>query len=379
MSSFPSYDQIVQSIYRAATGSTPWHEALHLMNLGLGGQFSQLVAVDKASGRLALSLHSTAAPMEGVLYYMREFHRHDPHVTHALTLESGQVFNTDRLITSAQARGLSFYRDFWSVYDVRYGVAGKVAEDEGVVALYGAFRSADLGPFDAKSDTLLARLMPHLGEAFHIYRRVSALAATADVGRLVIDRSSRPTVLLDAQRFIVHANAAAQQLLLEGSTLVARAGHLGCRHPAAEVLLVRELAALGLDQTDAKAHAAEAPRRAFALRDLHDLPVPACLWALRPAATMGAFGGLPRALLILPTQRSAEHVDPVVLEASYDLTPAEGRVLGLLSQALNVKIVARTLGISVHTVRCHLTSIFDKTGFRSQKELLRHVHDVFSI
>ena len=115
MSSFPSYDQIVQSIYRAATGSTPWHEALHLMNLGLGGQFSQLVAVDKASGRLALSLHSTAAPIEGVLDYMREFHRHDPHVAHALTLESGQVFNTARLITPGQARGLSFYRDFWSV------------------------------------------------------------------------------------------------------------------------------------------------------------------------------------------------------------------------------------------------------------------------
>lgn len=382
--SLPDYDKIVQSIYRAATGSMPWHEALHHINLGLQAPYCQLVALDKASGRLALSLHSTTAPMEGVLDYLREFHRHDPHVAHALTLPAGEVFNTARLISPGQARSLRFYRDFWSVYGVRYASAGKVAEDDAVVALFGVFRPAELGPSSAETDSLMARLMQHLGEAFRIYRRVSALTASADVGRLVIDRSSRPTLLLDAQRLIVHANPAAQQLLQEGGTLVARAGHLGCRQPAAEAQLVRELAALGLDRDapggthHGHGDSTPAARRAFALRDMLDQPVPACLWALRPATTMGAFGDLPRALLILPTERRGEPVDPVVLEASYDLTPAEGRVLALLSQALSLKTVARSLDISVHTARCHLSRIFDKTGFRSQKELLRHVHDVFS-
>jgi len=376
--SSPDYDLTVQSIYRAATGSMPWHEALHQMTLGLQGRFCQLVAVDKASGRLALSLHSSTAPMEGVLDYLREFHRHDPHVMHALTLPPGEVFNTARLISASQARSLTFYRDFWSVYDVRYASAAKVAEDDHVVALFGVFRAAELGPFGPDTDRLLARLVLHLGEAFRIYRRISALATSADVGRLVIDRSSRPTVLIDAQRLIVHANPAAQRLLQEGRTLVTRAGHLGCLQPAGEAVLVRELAALALDQDGVTLDPGESQRRAFALRDMSDRPVPACLWALRPATTMAAFGDRPRALLILPAEHRGERIDPVVLEASYDLTPAEGRVLALLSQALNLKSVARTLGTSVHTVRSHLSRIFDKTGFRSQKDLLRHVHDVFS-
>lgn len=36
----------------------------------------------------------------------------------------------------------------------------------------------------------------------------------------------------------------------------------------------------------------------------------------------------------------------------------------------DVREVAEDLGISVHTARAHLRSIFDKVGARSQKELL---------
>ena len=59
---------------------------------------------------------------------------------------------------------------------------------------------------------------------------------------------------------------------------------------------------------------------------------------------------------------------PFVDEASLVLTPREIEVLAALSDGLSNKATARRLGISPHTVKFHIESLFKKLGAASRAE-----------
>jgi DNA-binding CsgD family transcriptional regulator len=55
----------------------------------------------------------------------------------------------------------------------------------------------------------------------------------------------------------------------------------------------------------------------------------------------------------------------------YGITPAECRVLMLLVQGMTPAEIADCLGLSLPTVKTHLTRVFDKTGAHGQAALMR--------
>ena len=52
------------------------------------------------------------------------------------------------------------------------------------------------------------------------------------------------------------------------------------------------------------------------------------------------------------------------------LTPREMEVLGAIGEGLTNKAIARRLGISLHTVKFHVESLFRKLGARTRNEAL---------
>ena len=55
--------------------------------------------------------------------------------------------------------------------------------------------------------------------------------------------------------------------------------------------------------------------------------------------------------------------------ASGDLTPTEGRVVGLAVEGRSNKEIARLLFVTVHTVEVHLSHAYAKLGVRSRTQL----------
>jgi DNA-binding NarL/FixJ family response regulator len=55
-----------------------------------------------------------------------------------------------------------------------------------------------------------------------------------------------------------------------------------------------------------------------------------------------------------------------------NLTPREQDVLDLLGQGMTNRLISRALGISEHTVRAHLQSIFRKLGVNQRTDALVH-------
>lgn len=62
------------------------------------------------------------------------------------------------------------------------------------------------------------------------------------------------------------------------------------------------------------------------------------------------------------------------------ISPSETAVLKLLHQGKQTKVIAHDLGLSEHTIKAHLRSMFIKTGTHSRNELilmtLKHMHRV---
>jgi DNA-binding NarL/FixJ family response regulator len=84
------------------------------------------------------------------------------------------------------------------------------------------------------------------------------------------------------------------------------------------------------------------------------------------AAVMAAAAGL---VVREPAPvRSAESRSPVSLRALQSLTPREVEILGLLAEGMGNKTIAARLGISEHTVKTHVMSVFTKLEVSTRAE-----------
>ena len=72
------------------------------------------------------------------------------------------------------------------------------------------------------------------------------------------------------------------------------------------------------------------------------------------------------AILSIPTPRD------VLTNGQTGLTPRELEVLGLLSEGASNKIIARRLGISVHTAKFHVASLLDKLDAAGRMDAVTH-------
>jgi DNA-binding CsgD family transcriptional regulator len=64
---------------------------------------------------------------------------------------------------------------------------------------------------------------------------------------------------------------------------------------------------------------------------------------------------------------------PEVIRSTYNLTPAELRVLFAIVEIGGVPHVAAALGIADTTVKTHLSRLFEKTGAARQADLVKLV------
>ncbi|MBI1196887.1 MAG: alpha/beta fold hydrolase [Phenylobacterium sp.] len=78
----------------------------------------------------------------------------------------------------------------------------------------------------------------------------------------------------------------------------------------------------------------------------------------------------PAFLLVFPTLTMAEHLRDALRE-SFGLTPAEVRLVERLGQGLALTDIAADLGVSIHTTRNQLNSVFNKIGVQRQAEIVR--------
>jgi DNA-binding CsgD family transcriptional regulator len=171
---------------------------------------------------------------------------------------------------------------------------------------------------------------------------------------------------------MTYRNASAARLLERGHHVFELDGRIACRNDTTDLeftIALRDLALTPI--TKMREEAAPLERRSVKIRDAKGKPVIGTLIALRPESTLGSFGRTAQALFTLFEPGSPVEIDPFILSATFDLTPAEARLASLVVNGRSPQECADELGVKISTVRSQLLAIYAKTGVDGQTGLVR--------
>lgn len=213
-------------------------------------------------------------------------------------------------------------------------------------------------------------LLPHLRRAVTISNVLDA--RTIERARMAeaLDALHCGVVLTNGEGIILHANSSAEHMLQNGGAVRGKGGILSAKAPAAAQelrkairLAARDEVKLGKTGLAIRLSGPETPLFAHVLpmngSELRTRLQPEAVAAVFIGASMTAAFGL----------TSAERKE--YLRHRFGLTKAEADVALEILKGDGREAAAARLGISMTTVRTHLTHIFEKTGVRRQAELIR--------
>lgn len=365
-----TFDAIVAGFYRAAMGEIGWGVALQRTKDAFGARLALLHTMDMAhGGRLDALSYSDgeACGPEAVMHYVRDWHRHDPRRARFLAEGAAAIgqwrFCEDAFDDRRAARD-PFFRDYLAAYDSRYNANVVLPTAPDRLTAFVLELPAARGPLSADERVLAARLGRLLQDALHQHERVRRLAAEALAGHGLTEAFSFPIWLLDADRFVWHANAAARAAQQQATMVDGQGARLRAIRDAAHRQLTQCLLDVGV-----RGHGARA--RVDVRCAPGEPPAWLLLQAVVPAQALGAFGDRPLVMATLLQSDAARLPDPLVLADAFGLTPAQARVAALLADGLTGPDIAARLGCRLSTVRTHLRAVLQAMAVRRLTDAVR--------
>lgn len=376
----PRYDEIVQQIYRAGSGLTPWLEPISDIATIFEAWSVQLLGVNKRTGVMSFSYESGSAPPAAPLEYIRHYHRVDPRLGKHLPAPVGEWFSCEEHFDDQFVETSEFYRDYLIPMGGRYMYGRKLHDDESSTVLIGHLSRVGRPPLSPQEKGSFARLAEHFENALDIGQALMERAGEPSVGAELLERLRQPIILIDSHRRVSYRNRNAMDLLSRRDVVLEQDGQLVCRDSGSDVDFNLALREIGLAPISTHGDmASPAERKSIRLARKDGRQVAATLLALRPDQTMGTFGRLPQALFTVFEPGAAIDIDPFMLSTTSDLTPAEGRIAAMVVNGRTPEECAVEMGVKISTVRSQLAAVYRKTGATGQADLVRMVLSSVSI
>lgn len=364
------FDRIVSSIYVAASGKLAWEEVLEGIAAPLGAWLVALAAIDKRAQRVLFSHIGGPANPAANLEYVRKYFKLDLRTGLLLSNPAGTWIHCHEHLDEAHVARDPFFQEFLIPYGGRYATGIKLIDDDEMAVVMSAQRGIGNAPLAADDVAWFGRICRHMIEALGIYRQQRALHLEFSAVRTVLDRFTHPILLIDEQRAIRYSNRAAQAWLECAGHMSARDGILRCRDRNIDAALTQALRAAYATQDGSGRHSR------YMRLDSAGSAGPAgglCLSTVDPTDFMGVFGTEPLLMLVPHDPQRGPQIDPFIIAAAFDLTPAESRVAFELAHRATAKSIAAERGVSVLTVRTQIAAILSKTGLQRQADLVRAV------
>jgi len=171
-------------------------------------------------------------------------------------------------------------------------------------------------------------------------------------------------LILDGTGRLLEANALAVEHLRACNGIRLRADRTVSLREPAGVMLDRWIAT-GVPPTDNRDGLLHARRPL-------SLPLSIMVVALPPPRSAWISGDPRWMLMVFDPERRAL-ASASLIAADLGISEREAELAALLAAGMEIDQVARRLGISLHTARTHLKSIYSKTGIGSRAELVRRI------
>lgn len=269
-----------------------------------------------------------------------------------------------RLVDEQQFRRTDFYRTWVGPQGLKDACNTPVIQRRNLTAMLSAWTSADRPPVTDTEMEVMSMLTPHIRRALLISDMLDDAHVLLRIHRGVLDRLTVAIFIVGASGRLVYHNAAGEALLSRGNFIQAVAGNLrplSETHRSSFVTAV-DIACSGIDSNLGTWGAGMA---------LPGSDGEACVVNVLPFGMSDRRRALgPGMAAIFVTGSGAARPPSVeVLSALTGLTSAEAEIALGVAEGESVDTIARRRGISINTVRKHLSNAFNKTGAAGQNEL----------
>jgi DNA-binding CsgD family transcriptional regulator/PAS domain-containing protein len=356
-----AFSEAIGALYDCILDSGKWTSALERLSRYVGGSSALLFHQDHRSATGGFLKSYNADPGWTRLYF-EKYLQLNPVLPLTAFMDVGSSTSLSRVIDMDEYRGSRFYLEWAAPQRFHDVVVTVLAKSATAVGMFGVTRFADE---DLAGDAEIRRMelvSPHVRRAVTIARLFEGVREQGVALTATFDAMTDAVWLLDANGVVLFANSASRGLTADGGP-VARAGDRFAFRDGGATESLRA----ALRGVDGGTAVGEIPVSAPGGQ-----PFVAYLVSLVPKGRSVPVpsGGAACAVFVRPIV--VDEMPPMqALAQLYGLTPREFQVFTGLLQFGSVPEVARNFGLSATTVRSHLQSIFDKTGVRSQNDLVR--------
>jgi DNA-binding CsgD family transcriptional regulator/PAS domain-containing protein len=368
VSSYEAVLDLVDRIYTAAETPALWPVALEGIAEATGSAASLLYRnMDAREGGVDAAVRITP---EAAAAYHNYYHRLDPwgNSPRAATLvRPGAVVDGDELVERSELYATEYYNDFARPSGLTRVLVGTIAMHGPLACVISLIRDDADDAHGTAERRLLSALMPHMGRAVEIHRRLLPVSVLDGAAVDTLDCLCSAVVLLDEHGRTIFVNRAAERLLCLHDGLFVEHGCLAATMPAEREALRALVAQAARRRTgNARSNGGALSISRASMRRPYSVLV-------TPLGTRHVPSHGPDAAVAVfvsdPDDRTETEV--TALTRLFRLTPAEARFAAGLATGAPMADVADTLGIGRETARSHLRSVFAKTGATRQAELVR--------
>ena len=339
----------------------PWCDALETLTAAPRARIGQIAMLDRHQG-LVLNILCGTSPDEDEAYLASggPDPRINPRTRAVLHGASLRCQVDEDFITSSERDRSAIYRGLFARSDVPHACMTRLdASSDARVAL-GLLRPASSGVATADERRLIESLAPALRGLIEASLRLGTAQDTALLR--TVEHLASPALLLGCDMTLLSTSPSAEALLAAGTHLTVRNGRLTARGAAGAAALEHAFRTV-----TCSTHPEHATVSAILPPTSGATPLAVELCGL-PAR---AEGPLSLACAVLTIRVPRRHGAPQqLLQASFDLTPAEAAVAAMLAEGRSVTQVAEQRGCAVATVRTQVKALFEKTGTARQVDLV---------
>jgi DNA-binding CsgD family transcriptional regulator len=345
-----SFATLIDEIYEAGVLPEKWPAVLDQLARIADAEGALLFA---ASPGTPIWLSSAAIRDRAAAWVASPWFLNDPRSERLVPIKEPRFLTDLDAFTIEELDQEAFYTSFLRPMGLGWVVGTSIRSPAGDALVITIEKSHAKGPVPSSVASELDLLRPHLARASLLSARIGLERARATVA--AFETMGLPAVVMTSRRRALAANPAMS--VYSSEIRIGARDEVQFVSPQAQAIL-----------TETIEHRQPPAGRSIPVPGVGgNAPFVAHVMPLRGAG-LDVFTGAASLLYVTPlSQQSAPAGE--LLQALFDLTPAEARVAGLIAEGHAVETIGSILSVTPNTVRTQLKSIFTKTGVGRQAEL----------
>lgn len=361
-------EELTDAVYSAALEPAAWHDVVRLMRESFPSTAQTFYFLDRETR------HIRPVSLAGVQRRWVEsfdetyFAPDNPWIQVTKVLhQPGVVRTTERLERFMKQRGVlyrsAYYNEWMRPQGFKHNIGNTLLADDATVANITLFRPPDMPTFSDEEVRAFEGLSRHMTRSLQMSMRLER-TENCPATTTAFDALPDAVALIDRQQRVLYANAAMETLLRGQSALRLRQGELVATDTDAQQRLAAYVACAwtrNIGSADAVESVFLSSAKGAQL-SLRAMPVHGAMAQYLPQK---------RTLLLTVRECSSRRVlSQAVISGRYGCTPAEARLAQQLADGKGVRQAAQAMGIGYGTARGYLKIVFQKTGARTQSQLV---------